>query len=806
MPGNNTNAESRLPHLRLVCAALQAAGEAIVITDRDGLIEWANPEFTALTGYTLDEAIGQNPRLLKSGVQDESVYADLWRTILSGANWQGRITNRRKNGSFYVEEMKITPVREESRPITHFVAIKRDITERNAAETLLIEKEERYRQLFDEAPVAYHEIDSNGIIRKVNRAECELLGYAAEDLVGRPVWELVAPDIIEMVRGVLGQKLRGEIPLVTVRRSYARSDGSLRTVEIHEKPIRDASGKVTGIRSALLDVTEQAKTEIALIQARETAEEAVRAKSEFLAAMSHEIRTPMNGIIGMTGLLLDTPLAEEQQEFAEAVRHSADALLTIINDILDFSKIEAGKLELENIEFDLHASLEEVVDLLAVKAQEKDLELVFWYAPEAPRWVVGDSGRIRQIVLNFLSNALKFTASGHVLLEVKATPLDENVSNIEILVHDTGIGIKEAKLPLMFQKFSQADSSTTRKFGGTGLGLAICRQLADRMNGGVGVKSIPGQGSTFFCRLPLRLAKEQIETATPAGIIAGKRVLVVDDNGASRLIEARLCERWEMEVEATATAGEAFSLLERAHAAGRPFALLLADYCMPEMDGEHLLQKIRQHPELHSLPVLLLTSVHQRGSVQRFSSLGCNAYLMKPVKAAVLRDAIARVLGSAQVAGQTEMLVRPSHSRVKQPALSGPSDPLEFAGCRALLVEDNGVNQRVGARLLEKLGCRVDVAANGIEALQMVARLPYDIIFMDCQMPEMDGYEATSRIRRRETGVQHTPVIAMTACAMEGDRKRCFDAGMDDYLSKPVRPDHLKSALKRWTRSVAPAA
>ena len=789
-----------------MCAALEAAGEAIVITDRDGRIEWANPEFTALTGYTLKEAIGQTPRLLKSGVQAESVYAELWRTILSGATWQGRLTNRRKNGSFYREEMKITPVRDEGGAITHFVAIKRDVTERNAAELLLSEKEERYRQLFDEAPVAYHEIDSDGIIRKVNRAECELLGYTADELVGRPVWDLVAPDIIEMVRGVLGQKLRGEIPLVTVRRSYARSDGSLRTVEIHEKPIRDASGKVTGIRSALLDVTEQAKTEIALIQARETAEEAVRAKSEFLAAMSHEIRTPMNGVIGMTGLLLDTPLAGEQREFAEAVRHSADALLTIINDILDFSKIEAGKLELENIEFDLQASLEEIVDLLAVKAQEKDLELVFWYSPETPRWVVGDPGRIRQIVLNFLSNALKFTASGHVLLEVKATSLDESVSNVMIVVHDTGIGIEEVKLPLLFQQFSQADSSTTRKFGGTGLGLAICRQLADRMNGSVGVQSKPGHGSTFSCTLPLMLAKEQIETASPPGNIAGVRVLVVDDHDASRLIATRLCERWGMEVESTSTAKEALSLLERAHEAGMPFALLLADYCMPEMDGERLLEAVRQHPGLHSLPVLLLTSVHQQGSVQRFSLLGCNAYLLKPVKAAVLRDAIGRVLRSVQNAGQTEMLVRPSHSRVKQPALSEPSDPLEFAGCRALLVEDNGVNQRVGARLLEKLGCRVDVAANGIEALQMVARLPYDIIFMDCQMPEMDGYEATARIRRREAGIQHTPVIAMTACAMEGDRKRCFDAGMDDYLSKPVRPEHLKSALKRWSQPTVPAA
>ncbi len=781
-------------------AAMESMGEAVVITDASGAIEWVNAAFTRMTGYEAEEVIGENPRVLKSGHQDASVYADLWNTILGGNAWSGRILNRRKDGSLYIEEMKITPVRRDGNRVTHFVAIKRDITEHNAAEMALKAEEERYRQLFDNAPVAYHEIDCDGIIRRVNAAECDLLGYSSQELVGRPVWELALEDGREIVRCAVRGKLRGEIPLETFRREYMTCAGVARTFEIHENLICGLSGEITGIRSALLDVTEQALAEEAMKNARDAAQAAAMAKSEFLADMSHEIRTPMNGVIGMTGLLLDTELDPEQREFADAVRQSADSLLIIINDILDFSKIEAGKLELEQIEFDLQSSLEEVIDLLAVKAEEKGIELVFSYSPETPRWVVGDPGRIRQIALNFLSNALKFTAAGHVLLEVQGTAMNESTASVSILVHDSGIGIEEHVLPRLFEKFSQADSSTTRKFGGTGLGLAICRELAELMNGSVQAVSQHKVGSTFSCTLPLRIVPARIEPVYRKNELAGVRVLVVDDHAVSREVTVRLCDRWQMKTSAASSGDEALQLMRQAQADNDPFELLLADYAMPKMDGETLLRTIREHPGLRELPVVLLTSIQQRGIAQRFSSLGCNAFLVKPVKAAVLHDVIGQVLGSCSTGEIAGMLVRPSHARVQPTDNHTNTASNGFSGCRALLVEDNPVNLRVGTRLLEKLGCRVDVAANGLEAVEMTSRLPYDIIFMDCQMPEMDGYEATMQIRSRESGEKRLSIVAMTACAREEDRIRCLAAGMDDFISKPVRPAELHAAIADWYR------
>lgn len=1005
-----------------------------MITDRQGAIEWVNPAFTGLTGYSREEVLGENPRLLRSGKTDPSVFREMWRTILAGQPWRGEVINRRKNGEIYNEEMTVTPVVSPSGAITHFIAVKQDVSERKLAERLLREREAQFRELFEDAPIAYHEIDRDGVIRRVNRAECELLGYTQEELIGLPVWELVAPEERHISREAVREKLLRQRPLQNFVRPYLRKDGSLIWVSIHENLILDFEGNVEGIRSALLDVTERRRldetlrdaesryrgifentsdaifwirvdehgvfryeglnpaheacsglascevsgktpdeclppevaaevtahyreclqaghsiryeetlalpggvrtwdtqliplrnaegridriagvardltavkaaaqrlayqsqvlsqvsdviialdlgfrvtawnraaeklygwseeealgkkiedlipfwseagsredvrrliseqgswngearekdrsgrtlwvemsvshlrdpdgritgsiavkrditaqklaqdrlkalqdrfrlavesaeiglwdldldtgdlhwndtmyklyglqpgrvklsrwtwmdqilpddlprirreiseamngnrpfasefrirrgdncvrhlksfakfyrdernrairvsgafwdisdlkrAQASLEEARRKAEQAAEAKSKFLAAMSHEIRTPMNGIIGMTSLLLDSPLNDEQRSYATLVMKSADSLLSLINDILDFSKIEAGKVELECIPFSLRACLEEVVGLLSQRAQEKGIDLDLDYPDGEPETVFGDPGRVRQIVLNLVANAVKFTERGSVRIWTEFERATGQQIWARIAVRDTGIGIAPDKIPILFNSFTQADASITRKYGGTGLGLAIVLQLSKLMGGQISVESQPGLGSTFTCRLPFSLPPK-----TGAG-----------DSGPSGAEQA--------------------SSIHRTH-----------------------------------------------GGAARFPSR------------------------------------------------------------RVLIVEDNLVNQTVAVRLLEKTGCIVEVAGNGKQAVEMARQCPYDLILMDCQMPEMDGFKATSLIRSNGSLNRDTPIVAMTAHALKEDRDACLRAGMSDYISKPVRPDVLYQTLARW--------
>jgi two-component system sensor histidine kinase/response regulator len=656
--------------------------------------------------------------------------------------------------------------------------------------------DEMYRSIFENAIEGIFQTTRDGQYLNVNPALAKMYGYdSTEDLIHGLTKIDNQLYVDPQRRDEFVAEMRANAVVRGFESEIYRKDGSKIWISENARAVYDPMGELLYYEGMVEDITERKRLEMELKTAMHAAEAANRMKSEFLANMSHEIRTPMNGVIGMTDLLLMSNLNPEQRSFANTVRISGESLLIVLNDILDFSKIEAGKLDLEIIDFDLREAIDNIMDLLAAQAHSKGLELAAYIPPDVPTSLRGDPGRARQIVNNLVGNAVKFTSQGEVVVKVSRVAGDATGPvTLRFEVRDTGIGIELDAQQRLFEAFSQADSSTTRRYGGTGLGLAISRRLVQLMNGEIGVDSIPGQGSTFWFTAQFEQPKSTMKLPTSRDM-RGLHVLIVDDNATNREILTHYCHLWKLRSECASSGEEALRLL-RFTATDDPFELAILDMQMPNMDGLMLAHAIKDDPLTAGVHLVMLTSLGHHLDPNALKSAGIEACVLKPVQQARLLERLTDVL-----AGSLTRWAETVKASQKLPRV-GPSSRTPI---NILVAEDNRINQMVALGLLQKLGYAADLAANGMEVLDAMKRTAYDIIFMDCQMPELDGYETTRRIRAEQR--VHIPrIIAMTANAIRGEEERCLEAGMDDYLSKPVRIDELRAAIERWVPASARGA
>jgi PAS domain S-box-containing protein len=761
-------------------ALLTGAPIAIAALDREGKVLGVNGAFERLFGYGAHELRGKE---LDRLIVPEGGWAEA-RELMQVLRLSGRasaeVERRTRDG-------RIIPVRFSAAAVSEagegaFFVLYDDLSEIRKAERALREAEEQYRELVESASDLVWQIDRNCRWTFLNAASRTMYGAPPAELLGRSLLERSDPAYRAQDEAAFGRVLDGGelVDYETVHRDVA---GNPKHLSFSARPVRDGRGAVVGARGTTRDVSERAAAREALERARLLAERAAQTKSAFIANVSHEIRTPMNGVLGMIELLLETDLDPEQRRTAELARSSAEALLELINDILDFSKIEAQRMELEEIAFDLPSLVDSTVRMLAVRAAVKGLELVSQFKPNVPRKVRGDPGRLRQVLTNLVGNAVKFTERGEVVVSVSAVEGRDGQAVVRFSVRDTGIGIAPEYLGSIFEEFTQADPSNTRRYGGTGLGLAISKRLVELMGGQITVKSELGRGSEFAFTVPLKIESGEVPVPPQPDRLAGTKVLVVDDHATSRRVLCELLAEAGMQVDQAPDAAAALEALRRGQRTGELYSLAIIDANMPGTDGFELAQKIRLEPELAATRLIMLTSAGHRGDAQRCRELGITGYLVKPVGGTELLEVAAAVLqGVDQQTGGpvTRHTIEENRRRL-----------------RILLAEDNRVNQEVAAAMLRKRGHEVDIVESGREAVEAVRKGLYDVVLMDIQMPEMDGVTATREIRSLPQGAD-LPIIALTAHALPEERQRCLDAGMNGYVTKPFKPYDLFAAVEGW--------
>jgi len=787
---------------------VENASDMIYEMDESGHFRFMNPTAIRLLKYPTEEIIGRH----YLDIIPECHHPDIIRK--SGIQFVRKTPNVsyitpviNKEGTQIWLWQSVSLIFDENGNVTGFRVMARDITEKKRAEDAMQESEERLHAVFDNVQAGIILVDPDThIIVSSNRMAADLCGTDSREMAGRVCHEYICPA------------LKGECPVTDLRQPVDNTERVLLTADGRKIPILKTVIKVSiggkgFLLESFIDITARKQAEEALLQSKEElektnllleqankksiemtmeAEAANAAKSEFLANMSHEIRTPMNGVIGMTGLLLDTDLSPEQQKYAEIVRSSGETLLSLINDILDFSKIEANKIDLEKISFDLRTLMEDTVEMLSIRASEKSLELICLVDPEVPSRLMGDPGRLRQILVNLVGNAIKFTHQGEISIRASLKAEEGLTATIRFVVKDTGIGIRKERIGALFSPFVQADGSTTRKYGGTGLGLAISKQLTELMGGAIGVESEEGSGSIFTFTLTFeKQPGDTIQTTPPLSDLNGVKVLVVDDNETNRMLAMTLLNSWGCRPEEAIGGADAVGKLKQAFRQGDPFPVAILDMAMPDIDGEETGRMIKNDPEIGSTLLIMMTSLGHRGDAARLKQIGFSGYMSKPIRQKQFHECLSLVLGLKEQKEDVR-----AESFITRHIIS----EARKSRVHILLADDNPTNQIVGLSILKKLGYQTDAVANGEEVIKALQAIPYDIVLMDCQMPEMDGYETTRMIRDPATEVLNpgVPVIAMTAHAMKGDREKCLAAGMDDYLSKPVQPGELADMVSRW--------
>jgi PAS domain S-box-containing protein len=757
--------------------------------DNDNRIVRVNKTELALLGYTAEEMVGR--AVWEFIVEDERGQPGQPAEKRTESTQR---TFRRKDGSTVPVLMRHKLIMDEAGNISGMRSTLQDISALKHAEEELRQAEEKYRSIFENAIEGIFQTTPEGRFRSANPSLARILGYSSAEEMMRQLSDLGQQLYVEPERRKEFIRLMDEQGEVSGFVSQVfRQDGSVIWINEHARTVRDERGYILYYEGTVEDITARRAAEEEIAKARDVALESARLKTEFLANMSHEIRTPMNGIIGMTGLLLDTELTPKQRDFTQTIQQSADALLHIINDILDFSKIEAGMLVFEQIDFDLPAMVEGAVEVVAGRAAAKSLELLTLVHSDCPHALRGDPGRLRQVITNLVGNAVKFTEKGEVLVRVRKIEDGWNDALLRFEICDTGIGIDPEAQAKLFQAFVQADGSTTRKYGGTGLGLAICKQLVRQMDGEIGVQSEPGKGSTFW--FTARLSKSAPgKTAPPPRHLElqRKRTLVVDDNEQSRLVLQHLLASWGLDQALCPSGTEALATLRREAARGLPYQIVLIDLAMPSMDGLMLARAIKSDPRISTARLIMLTSLDRRDDLEAFRECGVDGYVIKPVKQRPLMDALLGAVGSADAPRN----IMSGLVAIEGEAEEAADKPLP--ALNILVAEDNIVNQKVALHQLQKLGFLAQAVDNGRMVLDALEKQRFDLIFMDCQMPELDGYAATGEIRRREGTQRHTWIVAMTAHSLEGDREKCLAAGMDDYVSKPVKIEDLKASIDRF--------